>query len=546
VDSAGNVYVADAANHTIRKVTSAGVVTNLAGLAGSAGSANGTGSAARFYYPWGLAADTNGNVYVADAGNSTIRKVTPVGAVTTLAGLARNTGSLDGTGSAARFYYPHGVTVDTNGNVYVADPGNETIRKVTSAGVVTTLAGLAGSAGTNDGTGSAARFYYPNGLAVDSAGNVYVADTHNETIRKVTPVGANWVVTTLAGLAADSAGSADGTGSAARFNYPCGVAVDTNGNAYVADTHNHTIRKVTPAGLVTTLAGLAGNSGSADGTNSAARFNDPCGMTVDTNGNVYVADPGNHTIRKVMAVGTNWGVTTLAGLAGNAGSTDGTGSAARFKRPHDVAVDSAGNVYVADRANSTIRKVTPVGMNWVVTTLAGSAGNAGSADGTGSAARFNYPNGLAVDSAGNVYVGDSSNGLIRKVTPGGVVTTLAGLVPYAAEIDGTGSAAVFDVPEGVAVDGAGNVYVADPYNNTIRKGFPASSVPAPILQPPSLSAGQFGFGITGLPGLPVNIESAGDLSQWQVVGTCILEGGTNYFVSPDPPLGAQFYRAHVR
>ena len=323
----------------------------LAGTAGSFGSTDGTGSAARFNLPYAVAVDTAGNVFVADGANHTIRKITSAGVVTTLAGTAGSSGSTDGTGSAARFYFPFGVAVDSAGNVFVADSLNHTIRKITSAGVVTTLAGTAGSSGSTDGTGSAARFSQPEGVAVDSAGNVFVADSNNFTIRKVTSAG---VVTTLAGLAG-SGGSADGTGSAARFSQPQGVAVDSAGNVFVADASNYTIRKVTSAGVVTTLAGLAESSGSTDGTGSAARFNLPRKVAVDTSGNVYVADSANHTIRKITSAGV---VTTLAGTAGSSGSTDGTGSAARFNVPYGVAVDSDGMVFVADTFNYTIRSST--------------------------------------------------------------------------------------------------------------------------------------------------------------------------------------------
>jgi hypothetical protein len=232
--------------------------TTLAGLSeAGAGWYDGTGGAARFNYPSSVTADRGGNVYVADTSNHTIRKVTPAGVVTTLAGLAGSTGTTNGAGSTARFSYPSGAAVDSGGNVFVADAGNHSIRKVTSAGVVTTLAGLAGSPGANNGTGSAARFDYPYGVAVDSGGNVYVADDYNHTVRKITPAGE---VTTLAGQAGSS-GTNDGTGTAANFSYPQGVAVDSGGNLYVADTYNHTIRQITPVGEVTTLAGQAGSSG---------------------------------------------------------------------------------------------------------------------------------------------------------------------------------------------------------------------------------------------------------------------------------------------
>ena len=463
VDSAGNLFVADAANYTIRKVTAAGVVTTLAGKAGNFGSVDGTGSAARFGYPAAVAVDNVGNVYVGD-GNNTIRKVTAAGVVTTLAGSAGSDGSADGTGSAARFYGPAGVAVDSAGNVFVADCGNNTIRKVTAAGVVTTLAGSAGVQGSADGTGSAARFSGPSGVAVDGAGNVFVADCGNSLIRMVTAAG---VVTTLAGGGVGSGfgSSYDATGSEARFNGPSGVAVDSAGNLFVADRGNNTIRKVTAAGVVTTLVGEPNaqmwESRSADGAGSAARFYGPSGVAVDSAGNLFVADSQNNTIRKVTAAGV---VTTLAGSAEVFGSADGTGNAARFYSPTGVAVDGLGNVFVADSNNYTIRKVTAAG---VVTTLAGSAGASGSADGTGSAARFSGPNGVAVDSAGNVFVADVYT--IRKVTAAGVVTTLAGSAEVSGSADGTGSEARVNCPAGVAVDGAGNVFVADSRNNTIRK-----------------------------------------------------------------------------
>lgn len=211
----------------------------------------------------------------------------------------------------------------------------------------------------------------------------------------------------------------DGTGTAASFNMPGSLAVDSAGNIYVADTANATIRKITPAGVVTTLAGSAGTLGTADGNSGTARFNHPTGIAADAAGNLYIADTTNNTIRKVTAAGD---VTTMAGLAGVSGSSDGTGSGALFNNPAGLAVDSAGNIYVADSGNSVIRKITSAG---VVTTLAGLPTIAGLLDGTGTGAWFNQPKAVAVDSSGNVYVGDTGNASIRKITPAGVVTTLA-------------------------------------------------------------------------------------------------------------------------
>jgi sugar lactone lactonase YvrE len=332
-------------------------VITTAGIAGSAGSTDGTGSAATFANPSDVAVDTADNIYIADTANNTVRKVAfPIdepyvvlGVVTTLAGQAGVSGSSDGPGTAASFNHPAGVAVDSFGNVYVADTDNNEIRKVTAAGVVSTLAGLAGRTGSVDGSGSAASFNGPSGIVADLAGDLYVADTLNHTIRKVTSAG---VVTTIAGTAGTS-GIVDGTGSAAQFHGPQGLALDVWGNLFVADTNNNVIRKVaTASGAVTTLAGQPGVAGSADGTAVQAQFRYPSGIAVDAAGTLIVADTDNHALREVTASG---GVTTLAGLAGFSGSTDGTGTAARFNFPTGVAFNSTGSLFIADTDNDTLR-----------------------------------------------------------------------------------------------------------------------------------------------------------------------------------------------
>ena len=528
VDGQGDLYVADSGNNIIRKVTRDKVVTIMAGSAGQPGSADGTNNTAQFNNPIGLAVDRAGNVYVADSGNDTIRIVTAGGVVTTLAGSAGQSGSADGTNSAARFNHPSGLAVDSAGNVYLADTGNSTIRKVTSGAVVTTLAGSPGLTGSADDITGTARYFLPNGVAVDGAGTVYVADTGNSTIRRVTSDGG---VSTLAG-SPGLTGITDGTNSTALFNYPSGVAVDNAGNLYVADTYNCTIRKVTGTGVVTTLAGNPGLPGSADGPNGTALFNYPGGVAVDSAGNVYVADSGNNTIRKVTSGGM---VTTLAGSAGQAGSADGTGGAAQFNLPDGVAVDSAGNVYVADSANNTIRKVTSAG---VVTTLAGSAGLSGSADGTNNAALFDFPRGVAVDSAGNVYVADSNNDSIRKVTGSGVVNTIGGTADVIGGVDGVGSSAGFAGPSGVAVDGGNCIYVADTGNNRISTGTPmpvvsiTNSALDVVVSWPALFTGFV---------LQQNSDLRNALG-WSNASYTISNNGTNKSITISPSAGNLFFR----
>ena len=274
-----------------------------------------------------------------------IRKITPAGIVSTFAGGTQ--GFVNGTGTAAGFNGPNDVAVDGSGNVFVTD--GYAIRKITPAGVVSTLAGNGTTQGFVNGTGTAASFNLPTGIALDGRGNLFVADTWNNAIRKIAPAG---VVSPFAG---GTQGFINGTGTAARFYYPQGVAVDSSGNVFVADSWNNVIRKITPAGVVSTFAGSGKTPGFVvNGTGTAASFEGPRGIAVDSSGNVFVAEHYNNAIRKITPTGV---VSTFAG--GTQGFVNGTGTAASFGRPHDVAVDSSGNVFVADNDNHAIRKITP-------------------------------------------------------------------------------------------------------------------------------------------------------------------------------------------
>jgi probable HAF family extracellular repeat protein len=459
VDASGNVYVSDRFSRSIRKVLPSGETRTLA---------------SGLQEPYGVAVDGTGNVYVADDTRFVIYKISPSGQVVTLAGAAGVGGTVDGTGTAAHFYYPAGVAVDSAGTVYVAENGSYTIRKITAGGVVTTLAGSPGQRGTVDGVGTAARFNGPWGIAVDGTGTVFVGDSG--AIRKVAPDGT--VTTFVSGAGAGSvaldsvgnvyaiagnaikmitpggvvstvagnggSGDADGTGSAAFFGGPYGIASTADGTLFVADSGNNTIRKVTSGGVVTTLAGVSSGFLSRDGNRSTARFIGPYGVAVDPAGYVRVLDNSNGQLRLVSPAGD---VSTIATIGGGG---------------YSIVLDAAGNTYVA--AGTAIKKVSPGG---VVTTFAG--GSYGFADGVGTAAQFASATGLAMDASGDLYVADSGANTIRKVTPDGTVTTLAGSAGLAGNVDATGSAARFNSPMAVAVDDAGNVYVADRNNRSIRK-----------------------------------------------------------------------------
>jgi sugar lactone lactonase YvrE len=413
----------------------------------------------------------------------------------------------------------------------------------------TTIAGLAEVSGTADGTNSTARFYRPSGLAVDGAGNIYVADLLNHTIRKITPVGANWVVSTLAG-GAGAAGTNDGAGVSARFNRPSAVAVDKAGNVFVTDNYNQTIRKLTLVGsnwVVSTVAGLAAATGSDDGTNSQARFNGPEALVVDSDGRLYVTDRNNCTVREVSPVGTDWVVSTLAGVAGilYPGFVDGTNGDAEFNLPFGIARHTGGNLYVADFGNNAIRKISPLGSDWVTSTVAGFSGTNGAADGPASQATFNSPNGIAVDASETLYVTDQYNSTIRKIEPIGtswVVSTLAGLALARGTNDGVGVSARFYRPWGIAVDGARNLYVADEFNNTIRMGIPPSA-PSPTLHI-LLAADQvvLSWSITVSNYVLETTHTLGSRASWAALTNGVTVVGNNYFRTNDVGPGPAFFR----
>ncbi|HTK21525.1 MAG TPA: gliding motility-associated C-terminal domain-containing protein [Mucilaginibacter sp.] len=532
LDAAGNLYVTDAAQ--VAKITPQGVVTIIAGDNSQlTGIIDGQGSTARFAALTGIVVDSGGNIFVADLFGYTIRKITPGGYVTTYAGSAANNannlGSIDGNLTTARFNWPNGLIFDVNGNLYVSEYYGDDIRKIDPQGNVTTFAGVAEAQGTNDGTGSTARFSDPAFFASDAIGNLYVAES--EGIRKIT---LNSVVTTVANVNTPNFGS---IGS--------GIAIDAQGNIFYSDYIARQIKKIDPSGAITVVAG-SGSRGFMDGSPTTAQFDYLYGgLAIDKAGNLYIYDDINQAIRKVslygytidkplptgltfdpttgiitgrptvkssatqytitaynasgssttivtIAVDNNasinlpappkftyptpdhytintpitpispttlggavpatifGGVSTFAGQNKQGGYKDATGNVALFSNLWGIDKDAAGNLYVAD--GPYIRKITP---GAVVTTLAGGNSN-GVSDGTGILAGFGQAAGLAVTPSGNIVVGDITNKSLRQVTPGGTVTTIAG--------NGINN---FN-PTGVASATSGDVYVADKSNDIIR------------------------------------------------------------------------------
>jgi trimeric autotransporter adhesin len=462
IDFSDNLYIAD--SHRIRKVSTAGIISTVAGD-GKSGLDDGGSATAAHFDPQGIAVDSKGNLYISDALHHRIRKVTPAGIISTMAGNGTEGFSGDGgVATEAQLDDPFGVAFDSTGNLYISDARNNRIRKVTPAGIISTVAGNGNYGYSGDGSSAiAAELCEPDGLAVDSAGNLYIADTRNDRIRKVTTVG---IISTVAGNGTQGFSGDGGLATAAQLNNPSSIAVDSAGNFYISDTGNNRIRKVTPAGIISTVVGN-GNYGcySGDGGPAiAARLCGPNGVAVDSAGNLYIADQGNNRIRKVTTVGI---ISTVAGNGTKGYSGDGgVASAAQLNNPHSVAVNSTGNLYIADAGNNRIRKVTPTG---IISTVAGNGTEGFNGDGGPAiAAQLSFPFAISVDSKGNIYFLEANGNRIRKVTTSGIISIATGKGAGGIEDGETADEALLD-KDGLAVDSAGNIYFAESKNHRICK-----------------------------------------------------------------------------
>jgi uncharacterized protein (TIGR03437 family) len=531
VDTAGNLYISDFSDHRVYRVTPDGQISSAAGTGVAGYNGDGVAASARLNAPAGLAVDHQGTLYIADSGNNRIRTVAG-GLISTLLG--------GDEGGLAR---PTGLAVDGTGNLYIADSGNSRILKRDPAGRITVLASGAlardvaldsygniyaaagrwvlkvNSAGTvapfaGDGTyglpgdglpATMAWLGAPIGVAVDGSGNLYIADEAQFRVRKVDSQG---TVSTVAGDGSQQFGGDGGLATAASLIDPVAVAADGQGGFLISDYLGNRVRGVSSDGLITTVTGNGQEGFDEDNMLAqAAQVNRPRGVALDRYGDIYIADSGNHRIRRIFPSGM-MGTVAGSGVRGYSGD-GGPAALAQLDSPAGVAADSEDNLYIADYANHAIRKVSPDG---TITSVAGTGTRGFSGDnGPAKLADLNFPTAVAVDEAGNLYIADSSNHRIRKVTSDGVIRTIAGDgTPGFSGDGGPATQARLRFPTGVAVDRGGNVYVADLDNKRVRKLTPSSApVVAEVLDECSVVHGASLLSGPVAPGQIISVLCAG-------------------------------------
>lgn len=475
IDTSGNVYVADTINHRVRKIAAgSGLISTVAGT-GVAGFSGDDGAATNAWLraPRDVAVNAAGDLFIADTDNHRIRRVAAgTGIISTVVGSGGGTPAFSGDGGVAtnaRLAAPVGVALDAAGNIYVADTGNQRIRRVAAGtNIITTLAGTGTTGYNGDGIAATnADLNSPSAVAIDGAGQVYIADRLNHRIRRIDGQG---VIRTVAGTGFAGFVGEGVLATSANLNSPVGVAVDAAGDVFVADAENMRVRKlVVSTGRLYTVSGsgdvlFGGDGGSA----TAAQLFLPIDVTVDASGSLYIADNSNHRIRRVTPPAPTPALTTIAGNGQDQYNGEGPALTVQLNFPRNLALDAAGNLYLSEFEGQRVRRITPAG---VTSTIAGTGAAGFLGDGgPGTTARLNGPRGLAVDAAGNVYVADYHNHRIRRITAAGVITTIAGNGTAGFSGDGgLATAALLNYPSGVAIDASGNLYIADQLNNRIRK-----------------------------------------------------------------------------